>query len=213
MKVFLILPNRLSFSYPNGQLNIPNIMNFKGKIVPEKMLLRLKDWFSKYNFSVKHIKGTQNLIPDMLSRLARPILPLHCISTGYHFPIIFMATSLPNQAITHKTFPLKKSFSTVFDMQEFAKIYVVRYFMKAYMLADSFPFSTFHLENLFLTGLSIDPSRDVTEDELWYIWCLTVLYATKLILPVRPTLNHLMNPDKSTSLTWTLFEWFSPQSN
>ena len=82
--------------------------------------------------------------------------------------------------------------------------------MKAYMLADSFPFSTFHPENLFLTGLHIDPSMDVTEDELWYIWCLTVLYATKLILPVKPTLKHLMNPDKSTSLTWTLLEWFSP---
>ena len=78
------------------------------------------------------------------------------------------------------------------------------------MLADSFPFSTFHPENLFLTGLNIDPSRDVTEDELWYIWCLTILYTTKLILPVRTTLNHLMNPDKSTSLTWTLLEWFSP---
>jgi len=33
----------------------PNILNFKGKTVLEKMLLRLKDWFSKYDFSVKHI--------------------------------------------------------------------------------------------------------------------------------------------------------------
>ena len=184
----------------------PNIMNFKGKTVPEKMLLRLKDWFSKYDFSMKHIKETQNLIPDLLSRLAKPIPPLHCISTGYHFPIIFMATALPNQALTHKTFPLGKTFSTVFDIQEFVKRYVYRFFMKAYMLADSFPVSTFHPENLFLIGLKIDPSRDVTKDELWYIWWLTVLYATKLILPVRPILNHLMNPDKSTSLTWTLLE-------
>ncbi|KAH9680006.1 hypothetical protein KPL71_026369 [Citrus sinensis] len=36
----------------------PNIFHFKGKTVPEKMLLRLKDWFSKYDFSVKHIKGS-----------------------------------------------------------------------------------------------------------------------------------------------------------
>ncbi|KAH9792729.1 hypothetical protein KPL71_004251 [Citrus sinensis] len=49
----------------------PNIFHFKGKIVPEKMLLKLKDWFSKYDFSVKHIKGSQNLIPDMLSRLSK----------------------------------------------------------------------------------------------------------------------------------------------
>ncbi|KAH9763298.1 hypothetical protein KPL70_001116 [Citrus sinensis] len=59
-------------------------------------------------------------------------------------------------------------------------------------------------------GLTVDPSRETTEDVLWYIWCLTVLYATKLVLPITPTLEHLLNPDKATSLTWTLLEWFSP---
>ncbi|KAH9780659.1 hypothetical protein KPL71_008162 [Citrus sinensis] len=188
----------------------PNILNFKGKNVPEKMLLRLKDWFSKYDFSVKHIKGSQNLIPDMLSRLSKLEKPLTLVSITYHFPIISMATSLPPKAITKKTFPLDKTFSSVFTIQEFARKAVFRFFMKAYLLADSFPFSTFHPENLFLTGLTLDPSRDVTEDELWYIWCLTVLYATKLVLPIIPTLNNLLNPDKATFLTWTLLEWFSP---
>ncbi|KAH9671217.1 hypothetical protein KPL70_017276 [Citrus sinensis] len=59
-------------------------------------------------------------------------------------------------------------------------------------------------------GLTLDPSRETTEDVLWYIWCLTVLYATKLVLPITPTLEHLLDPDKATSLTWTLLEWFSP---
>ncbi|KAH9780691.1 hypothetical protein KPL71_008174 [Citrus sinensis] len=88
----------------------PNILNFKGKTVPEKMLLRLKDWFSKYDFSVKHIKGSQNLIPDMLSRLSKPAKPLTLFSTTYHFPIISMATSLPLEALTKKTFPFNKPF-------------------------------------------------------------------------------------------------------
>ncbi|KAH9716966.1 hypothetical protein KPL71_021652 [Citrus sinensis] len=73
----------------------PNILNFKGKTVLEKMFLRLKDWFSKYDFSVKHIKGSQNLIPDMLSRLSKPEKPLTLISTTYHFPII--SNSFHNQ--------------------------------------------------------------------------------------------------------------------
>ncbi|KAH9649380.1 hypothetical protein KPL70_025958 [Citrus sinensis] len=59
-------------------------------------------------------------------------------------------------------------------------------------------------------GLTLDPSRETTEDVLWYIWCLTVLYATKLVLLITPTLEHLLDPDKATSLTWTLLEWFSP---
>ncbi|KAH9780730.1 hypothetical protein KPL71_008191 [Citrus sinensis] len=89
----------------------PNIFHFKGKTGPEKMLLRLKDWFSKYDFSVKHIKGSQDLIPDMLSRLSKPEHPLTLFSTTYHFPIISMVTSLPPEALTKKTFPFNKTFS------------------------------------------------------------------------------------------------------
>ncbi|KAH9684900.1 hypothetical protein KPL70_013722 [Citrus sinensis] len=188
----------------------PNILNFKGKTVPEKMLLRLKDWFSKYDFSVKHIKGSQNLIPDMLSRLSKPEKPLTLFSTTYHFPIISMATSLPSEALTKKTFPFNKTFFSVFDIQEFARKALFRFFIKAYLVTDPFPFSSFHPENMFSTGLTLNPSRDTTEDVLWYIWCLTVLYATKLILLVTPTLEHLLHPDNATSLTWTLLEWFSP---
>ncbi|KAH9780555.1 hypothetical protein KPL71_008123 [Citrus sinensis] len=188
----------------------PNILNFKGKTVPEKMLLRLKDWFSKYDFLVKHIKGSQNLIPDMLSRLSKPEKPLTLFSTTYHFPIISMATSLPPEALTKKTFPFNKNFSSVFAIQEFARKALFRFFMKAYLVTEPFPFSSFHPENLFLTGLTLDPSRETTEDVLWYLWCLTVLYATKLVLPITPTLEHLLDPDKATSLTWTLLEWFSP---
>ncbi|KAH9734735.1 hypothetical protein KPL71_017479 [Citrus sinensis] len=188
----------------------PNIFHFKGKIVPEKMLLRLKDWFSKYDFSVKHIKGSQNLIHDMFSRLSKPENPLTLFSTTYHFPIISMATSLPPEALTKKTFPFNKTFSSVFAIQEFARKALFCFFMKAYLVTDPFPFSTFHPENMFLTGLTLDPTRETTKDVLWYIWCLTILYATKLTLPISPTLEHLLDPDKATSLTWTLLEWFSP---
>ncbi|KAH9734722.1 hypothetical protein KPL71_017475 [Citrus sinensis] len=188
----------------------PNILNFKGKTVPEKMLLRLKDWFSKYDFSVKHIKGSQNLIPDMLSRLSKSEKPLTLFSTTYHFPIISMATSLPPEALTKKTFPFNKTFSSGFAIQEFARKALFRFFMKAYLVTEPFPFSSFHPENLFLIGLTLDPSRETTEDVLWYLWCLTALYATKLVLPITPTLEHLLDSDKATSLTWTLLEWFSP---
>ncbi|KAH9680194.1 hypothetical protein KPL71_026462 [Citrus sinensis] len=188
----------------------PNILNFKGKTVPKKMLLRLKDWFSKYDFSVKHIKGSQNLIPDILSRLSKPEKPLTLFSITYHFPIISMATSLPLEAFTKKTFPFNKTFSSVFAIQEFARKALFRFFMKAYLVTESFPFSSFHPENLFLTDLTLDPSRETTEDVLWYLWCLTVLYATKLVLPITPTLEHLLDSNKATSLTWTLLEWFSP---
>ena len=73
-------------------------------------------------------------------------------------------------------------------------------------------FPSFHPGHLFLTGLVITPHRDIIEDELWYTWRLTVLYATKMVFPVFPLLSKLNDPEFSTSLTWTLFEWFSPLS-
>jgi len=43
-------------------------MELKGKGVPDKQLLRLNDWFSKYQFTVQHVKGKTNIVPDYLSR-------------------------------------------------------------------------------------------------------------------------------------------------
>ncbi|KAL0420823.1 UNVERIFIED_CONTAM: polyprotein [Sesamum latifolium] len=48
---FTILMDNTSF---------PKIMDLKNKGVPEPQLLRLKDWFFKYQFTVKHIKGENN---------------------------------------------------------------------------------------------------------------------------------------------------------
>ncbi|KAK4384407.1 polyprotein [Sesamum angolense] len=56
------------FTIMMDNTSFPKIMDLKNKGVPEPQLLRLKDWFSKYQFTVKHIKGDANLIPDFLSR-------------------------------------------------------------------------------------------------------------------------------------------------
>ena len=73
---------------------------------------------------------------------------------------------------------------------------------------DRFP--SLCLEHLFLTGFTIVPSLTISEDELWHMWCLTVLFATKLVLPVLPTLWHISTLDHAPTLLWTLLEWFFP---
>lgn len=62
------------------------IMELKNKGVPEKQLLRLKDWFSKYLYTVQHIKGKENVVPDYLSRK----LILQLISSTKVLHVIFM---------------------------------------------------------------------------------------------------------------------------
>jgi len=70
--------------------SFPKILGFKNKMPPDPQILRLKDWFSRYDFCVKHIKGKNNLIPAFLSR------PTHKTSkliTSTHWKI-FMAKPL-----------------------------------------------------------------------------------------------------------------------
>ncbi|GJR07943.1 putative zinc finger, CCHC-type containing protein [Tanacetum coccineum] len=41
---------------------------FKRKMLPHAQLLRWSNWFSQWKFTVKHIKGTENVLADFLSR-------------------------------------------------------------------------------------------------------------------------------------------------
>ena len=48
--------------------SFPKMLEFKRKTLPHQQLLRWKEWFNNYDFEVEHIKGEDNLIPDLLSR-------------------------------------------------------------------------------------------------------------------------------------------------
>ncbi|KAH9686146.1 hypothetical protein KPL70_014257 [Citrus sinensis] len=187
--------------------SFPKIFDFKNKLLPDKQLLNLKTWFAKYDYTVQHIKGDKNLIPDFLTRpsIKSPVL----ISSIQTIPIIAMYRTLPFKALTQKAFPLNLTFRTTFQIQTFAKKFLYRYFMNVHgTKPERFP--SLCLEHLFLSGFTIVPSLTISEDELWYMWCLTVLFATKLVLPIRPTLRHISTPDHAPTLLWTLLEWFSP---
>ncbi|KAH9686143.1 hypothetical protein KPL70_014255 [Citrus sinensis] len=120
----------------------------------------LAEWFSRYEFDVAHIKGQKNLIPDFLSRIQTPASPI--FYTSPVFPIFMAtrstATSLPSKALTQKTFPRPvQTFPSLYRLQEFAKQFLFRYYMKAFFLEENphNQFLTFHPENLFLTGFFI----------------------------------------------------------
>ncbi|MBA0762904.1 hypothetical protein Gotri_012451 [Gossypium trilobum] len=48
--------------------SFPKMLKFKQKDIPHPQLLRWSEWFSKYSFDVKHIKGKTNVLADILSR-------------------------------------------------------------------------------------------------------------------------------------------------
>ncbi|KAK9028849.1 hypothetical protein V6N11_025986 [Hibiscus sabdariffa] len=48
--------------------SFPQMLKFKQKTVPQPQLLRWAEWFSKFSFDCKHIKGKTNVLADLLTR-------------------------------------------------------------------------------------------------------------------------------------------------
>ncbi|KAH9752165.1 hypothetical protein KPL71_014591 [Citrus sinensis] len=147
--------------------SFPRIFDFKNKLLPDKQLLSLKTWFAKYDFTVQHIKGNQNLIPYFLTRPAinKPSL----ISSIQTIPVIAMNRQLPFKALTQGNFPMNISFQSAYQLQDFAKKFLYRFFFNVQTKKpDRFP--NLCMEHLFLTGLTLS-SLSISEDELCLEWC------------------------------------------
>ncbi|KAA3479586.1 polyprotein [Gossypium australe] len=54
--------------------SFPQMLEFKQKTVPHPQLLRWAEWFSKYSFDVKHIKGKTNVLADLLTRPTKEVM-------------------------------------------------------------------------------------------------------------------------------------------
>ncbi|KAK4383781.1 polyprotein [Sesamum angolense] len=117
------------FTIMMDNTSFPRIMDLKNKGVPEPQLLRLKDWFSKYQFTVKHIKADANLIPDFLSRPSG----IHLISPTGTIPI-FMASSSISTSKSPLTFP-SGFFHDLKNIREYALDNMFRYLAR--LLSDT----------------------------------------------------------------------------
>ncbi|RDX82736.1 hypothetical protein CR513_36437, partial [Mucuna pruriens] len=188
--------------------SFPKILEFKNKMLPDPQILRLKDWLSRYDFSVKHIKGKQNLIPDLLSRPGKIV---QMFTTTHNIPLIFMVKPLPNKAKTCKVFPPGLTPSSTQDILEYAKshyFYFIHKTMK-YKITASFMFNP---NNPFggVFELFCYVGWDLCEPTLWTIWCKTIQYSIPIALRTKAAYDILMDPQKEDFLFWTLLEWFSP---
>ncbi|GJS28656.1 putative zinc finger, CCHC-type containing protein [Tanacetum coccineum] len=56
------------FQVEMDMYSFPHMLQFKRKMLPHAQLLRWSNWFSQWKFTVKHIKGTENVLADFLSR-------------------------------------------------------------------------------------------------------------------------------------------------
>ena len=56
-------------------LSFPKILDYRNKTLLDKQFLRLKNWFTMYDFTVQYIKGDKNLIPNLISRPPPKLIP------------------------------------------------------------------------------------------------------------------------------------------
>ncbi|WVZ08580.1 hypothetical protein V8G54_021926 [Vigna mungo] len=151
--------------------SFPKILEFKNKMPLDPHILRLKDWFSRYDFTVKHIKGNKNLILDFLSR---PTKVVQMITKTHSFPLIFMVRPLPNCAKIQKLYPPGLSPRTPKDILDYAKS---RYFfflhetLKFKVIPPSAFDPTNPNGNIF--DLFCDIGWDLCEPTLWAICPIT----------------------------------------
>jgi len=188
--------------------SFPRILEFKNKMPPDPQILRLKDWFSRYDFSVKYLKGKNNLIPDFLSRPRKAIQMITAINT---FPLIFMVKTLPNMAKIQKEYPPGLYPTSPTDILQFAHSRYFYYLHETLKYKYSLPCMLDPNNELGgIYELFLGVGCDICEPTLWVIWCKIVQRSIPLALKVQETYNILNDPFKHDYLFWTLLEWFSP---
>nr|KJB06691.1 hypothetical protein B456_001G159600 [Gossypium raimondii] len=88
------------------------MLKFKQKEIPHPQLLRWSEWFSKYSFDVKHIKGKTNVLADILTKLVESFMMQHLSSSKSKgkkklFQNPPSPFSIPCQPTSYPDYPLK----------------------------------------------------------------------------------------------------------
>ncbi|XP_048229558.1 uncharacterized protein LOC125370028 [Ricinus communis] len=125
---FFLIGQRFLVRMDNSSFS--KILESNQKTLPEPQLLRLKSWFSIYDFEVQHIKGTRNLIPDFLSRLSKPQpkhQPIVLLTSTVNLPIIFMASSSSKNPLQPPSPPDLPTNLTTRQVNDFAKNMLFHY--------------------------------------------------------------------------------------
>ncbi|KAL0300375.1 UNVERIFIED_CONTAM: polyprotein [Sesamum calycinum] len=190
------------FTIMMDNTSFPRIMDLKNKGVPEPQLLRLKDWFSKYQFTVKHIKGDANLIPDFLSRPSG----IHLISPTGTIPI-FMASSSGSTSRSPLTFP-PGFFHDLKNIREYALDNMFRYLARLLSNTDIPPGrGCFRPDHPFFNVITL-PGPGLPEDALWFLWCLAALYYLPIEIQLAQMIDHLRDIKNGKSHIWIFLSWF-----
>ena len=200
------------FTVEMDNSSFPKVLEFRNKIPPSPQLLRLKDWFVRYDFTVKHVKGHHNIIADMLSRPTT----VHLLSPSKKIPLLLMATSASSSANPPiGDFPPELQLSIPYghtpsldQITNFAKTHFPIYLTR--IKAQGVHCDISNPTRPFLDPFIMPPSCYFSPDLFWYLWCLSVLHHFAFVFPLQAMSGYLHDANLHGSILWTFLQWFNP---
>jgi len=192
--------------------SFPKMLQFKRKMLPHPQLLRLAEWFPKYTFTVEHIKGTKNLIQDMLTRPPKTqtlLLPLILIAS-------FSNLAPPDQDFpTDDLPPLAQEMvlNHTLDLQAKDKLFSLQDYLLLNYNMSSFCFQSLdiHPKYPFIHLFTFKPSGLFPKELYFFLWYFCHLYHIAIEFPTDCFLSSLLRtswPADSWYYTLKFLTWF-----
>ena len=185
--------------------SFPKLLEFKSKVLPNPQILKIKEWFSRYDFSVKHIKWTQSLTSDFLSRSNQiQTKPIIIFFSTHCYPLIMINTyssTSPDEIKTQRVYPpdiLPIIIFTPKCLQDFAKSHMFHYLATSLQQHNITPWPTwFDPTAPYLTILMGTP---FIKSDIWYLWCVSLLYSYHILCPTFKLRQFLAELNNHNSL-------------
>lgn len=209
---FFLRPYQFEIQMDNSAF--PKVLEYKNKMIPQPQILRLKDWFSQYQVTVKHIPGKENILADFLTREGAPT-PQVCLFTPTStYPLLYMMHPKKNASVHPITIsaasPLISPTGSILVSHDQIKQYAhshLLYYLHKHCLTKSY--SDQQLEIMFHYGhpyCHIIHLTTITPEYhfIWYIWCLAHMYRIAFAFDPLSIHIHITNPKKQRSLIWSI---------
>ncbi|KAK8494604.1 hypothetical protein V6N11_064766 [Hibiscus sabdariffa] len=208
--------------------SFPQMIKFKQKIIPNPQLLRWAEWFSKYSFDCKHIKGKTNVLADLLTRPKQN--QTHAIMM--YRPSSSKPSRPPNtpKENPETTFNIPPNLNPEFPPEVYRLVLENQFHSKAREMIFEYQLDIFrnygglmlkpfglHLDYPFIHPIHFDIT-EVPDEVKWLLWYFTHIYdvAMQFVLPdLQSFIDQAIqgiDPPITRNLA-TILRWFFPLSN
>ncbi|KAL4336066.1 hypothetical protein GQ457_07G043400 [Hibiscus cannabinus] len=202
--------------------SFPQMLRFKQKTVPHPQLLRWAEWFSKFSFDCKHIKGKSNVLADLLTR---PKIMMYRASSSQN-PI----PKKKQKGNSESAFNIPPNLNPEFPPEVYRLVLENKFHSKAKDMIFEYQLDIFRdYGGLMLNPFGLHPDypfihpihfeiQEVPDELKWLLWYLTHMYQIAIQF-ILPDLQYFIDeaiqgtePEISRNLEVVL-QWFFPLSH